>query len=81
MCVCTRAFGYFSGIVKYAGKDENTNLVAEINSLLDEFLTRDRCVILAVLPANVHFSNSEIMQRALDVDPSTRRIIPVVGVF
>ena len=54
-------------------------MATDIDNLLDTFLKNDRCIILAVMPANVHFSNTEIMQRALEVDPSTRRIIPVVS--
>ena len=66
------------GIVKFAGKNQETTLAADIDNLLDDFLQNDRCVILAVMPANMHFSNTEIMPRALKVDPSTQRIIPVI---
>ena len=35
-------------------------------------------MILAVLPANVDFHNSQIMAEALKVDPATKRTIPVL---
>jgi hypothetical protein len=42
------------------------------------YLRNDRCIILAVIPANVDFHNSQILQMALKVDPETRRTIPVI---
>ena len=37
-----------------------------------------RCVILAVLPANVDFHNSQILAEAKKVDAETKRTIPVL---
>ena len=80
-CPYWLSFYRFPGIVKFAGKGEKATLANDIDDVLEDFLKNDRCVILAVMPANVHFSNTEIMPRALKVDPSTRRIIPVVSSF
>ena len=66
------------GIVRSHGKGESETLSADIQALLREYLTKKRCVILAVLPANVDFHNSQIMAEALKVDPETRRTIPVL---
>jgi GTP-binding protein EngB required for normal cell division len=67
------------GIMKFdVEKDKGSTLIKDIDDLLEIFLNNERCIILAVIPANVHFSNTEIMARAKKVDPSTKRIIPVI---
>jgi GTPase SAR1 family protein len=66
------------GIVRSHGKDESASLSDDIQSLLADYLKNPRCVILAVLPANVDFHNSQIMAEALKVDPATKRTIPVL---
>ena len=42
-------------------------------------MKNNRCVILAVLPANVDFHNSQTMTVALKVDPDANRTIPVLA--
>lgn len=66
------------GIVRSRGKGECETLSQDIQSLLSDYLNNSRCVILAVLPSNVDFHNSEIMAEALKVDPETSRTIPVL---
>eukprot|EP00980_Cylindrotheca_fusiformis_P013650 scaffold3514_cov58-Cylindrotheca_fusiformis.AAC.1 len=66
------------GIVRSHGKGESASLSDDIQSLLTDYLQNPRCVILAVLPANVDFHNSQIMAEALKVDPETKRTIPVL---
>ncbi|CAJ1965009.1 unnamed protein product [Cylindrotheca closterium] len=66
------------GIVRSHGKGESAGLSQDIEALLSDYLTNPRCVILAVLPANVDFHNSQIMAEALKVDPDTKRTIPVL---
>jgi interferon-induced GTP-binding protein Mx1 len=66
------------GIVRSRGRDESVTLSGDIQSLLADYLKNNRCVILAVLPANVDFHNSQIMAEALKVDPDTKRTIPVL---
>ena len=66
------------GIVRSIGKDETASLITDINLLINSFLINDRCVILAVVPANVDFHNSQILADAEKVDPSTSRTIPVI---
>lgn len=60
------------------GKDESEGLIAAIRQLIQEFLKNERCVILAVVPANVDFHNSQILQDAKAEDPTTRRTLPVI---
>ncbi|KAL7560235.1 hypothetical protein ACA910_022544 [Epithemia clementina (nom. ined.)] len=66
------------GIVRSTGKGESASLSPEIQALINDYLNNDRCVILAVHPANVDFHNSQIMQDAKKVDPQTRRTLPVI---
>jgi GTPase SAR1 family protein len=66
------------GIARSHGKGESASLPEDIQSLLVDYLKNPRCVILAILPANVDFHNSQIMAEALNVDPETKRTIPVL---
>jgi interferon-induced GTP-binding protein Mx1 len=66
------------GMVRSHGKDESDTLGEEIQALLNDYLHNSRCVILAVLPANVDFHNSQILAEARKVDKETKRTIPVL---
>jgi GTPase SAR1 family protein len=66
------------GIVRVAGRGESDSIIDDINLLIKEYLENPRCVILAVVPANVDFHNSSIMAYVKEYDPSTRRTIPVI---
>jgi hypothetical protein len=46
------------GIVRSIGKNESKDLIDDINNLIADFLRNERCVILAIVPANVDFHNS-----------------------
>jgi hypothetical protein len=66
------------GIVRTAGKQESATLAYDIQCLMNDYLKNTRCVILAVLPSNVDFHNSQILADARKVDPGTNRTIPVL---
>jgi interferon-induced GTP-binding protein Mx1 len=66
------------GIVRTAGKQESVTLAYDIQCLMNDYLKNTRCVILAVLPSNVDFHNSQILADARKVDPGTNRTIPVL---
>lgn len=66
------------GIVRTTGKSESATLSEDIHRLMKEYLENPRCVILAVLPCNVDFHNSQILAEARKVDPDTKRTIPVL---
>jgi len=66
------------GIVRSLGKDDAPSLIEDIKSLTSDYLTNKRCVVLAVIPANVDFHFCSIMQDAKVHDPTTRRTIPVI---
>lgn len=66
------------GIVRSRGDKEGETIVEDIDALMKDYLSNKRCVILAVVPANVDFHNSQIMADAKRVDPETTRTIPVI---
>ena len=66
------------GIVRTLGTDDDEDLVQDIKTLIDDYITNERCVVLAVVPANVDFHNSQILADAKTHDPTTRRTIPVI---
>ncbi|KAK3247800.1 hypothetical protein CYMTET_42715 [Cymbomonas tetramitiformis] len=66
------------GIVRFTGDKESKTLGEDIKALINDYLINERCVILAVVPANVDFHNSEIMADAKKVDPTTQRTMPVI---
>eukprot|EP00804_Cyclotella_cryptica_P029618 CCRYP_019043-RA/>CCRYP_019043-RA protein AED:0.03 eAED:-0.02 QI:0/0/0/1/1/1/3/0/737 len=66
------------GIVRTTGKSESATLAEDIHALMNDYLENPRCVILAVLPCNVDFHNSQILAEARKVDPDTKRTIPVL---
>lgn len=66
------------GLVRTVSKNERTELIDEIRSLINDYLRNERCIILAIVPANVDFHNSQILADAKTVDPDTRRTIPVI---
>jgi GTPase SAR1 family protein len=66
------------GIVRVAGRGESESIIEDIDLLIKEYLENPRCVILAVVPANVDFHNSSIMAYVKEYDPATRRTIPVI---
>jgi GTPase SAR1 family protein len=66
------------GIVRAVGAAEDKCIIDDIQNLLRSFLENPRCILLVVIPANVDFHNSQILQDALNVDPETRRTIPVI---
>jgi GTP-binding protein EngB required for normal cell division len=66
------------GLARSRGEEETESLIPDIQALVEEYLKNPRCIILAVVPANVDFHNSQIMAEAKRVDPETQRTIPVI---
>ena len=66
------------GLVYTKAEHEDVHMIRDIQSLLDEHLSNPRCILLAVVPANVDFHNSTVMAEALKRDKSTERTIPVI---
>jgi GTPase SAR1 family protein len=66
------------GLVQATGKGESEAVIPQINRLISDYIKNERCVILAVQPANVDFHNSKSLALALTVDPTRERTIPVI---
>ena len=66
------------GLVRTVSKNEKAELIGEIRNLINDYLRNERCIILAIVPANVDFHNSQILADAKKVDPDTNRTIPVI---
>lgn len=66
------------GFVRSIGKGEDASIVEDIRALCDEYLENKRCIVIAIIPANVDFHNVQIMADARKVDPETKRTIPVI---
>jgi hypothetical protein len=67
-----------SGMVRTTEKGKSVTLGEDIKELTDTYLKNSRYVILAVVPANVDFHNSQTMAEAGKIDPITERTIPVI---
>lgn len=89
VCVAVQGPAYYSateltvidlpGIMRSkAGIHESNSLRTEIANLQIEYLCVERCIIVAVHPANVDWHNAQITADALLVDPETRRTIVVL---
>ena len=46
------------GIVRAVGKNDDPRVVKDIKIMIDEYLINERCIIFAIVPANVEFHNS-----------------------
>lgn len=66
------------GLVRTKAHDESDDLITEVDALTETYLRNPRCLILAVLPANVDFHNSQILAAARKVDPKGMRTLPVL---
>ena len=66
------------GFVLSTADSESKSLSQEIDSMIDSYLQNDRCIILAVVPANANFRNNQILAKAQLVDPEMKRTIPVI---
>ena len=66
------------GLVRTVSKNEKDEMIVEIRNLINDYLRNERCIILAIVPANVDFHNCQILADAKAVDPDTERTIPVI---
>jgi GTPase SAR1 family protein len=66
------------GMVRIRAADEGLSLVQDVDTLLHSYLKNPRSIILAVIPANVDFHNSQILNLVQSVDPDCKRTIPVL---
>lgn len=66
------------GIVRTVTTGQRSQVIAEVDQLIDEYLTQDRTIILAVIPANQDIATVDILERARLVDPTGERTLGVL---
>merc|ERR1711971_106309 len=66
------------GMTKIAVGDQPTDIGAQINDMIMQFICRDTCLILAVTPANQDLATSDALQMARQADPEGHRTIGVL---
>eukprot|EP00401_Gymnodinium_catenatum_P037982 CAMPEP_0117510834 /NCGR_PEP_ID=MMETSP0784-20121206/28194_1 /TAXON_ID=39447 /ORGANISM="" /LENGTH=707 /DNA_ID=CAMNT_0005306483 /DNA_START=350 /DNA_END=2473 /DNA_ORIENTATION=- len=66
------------GLVSACGKDESSNLIADVRALIHTHMQSTRTVILCVLPANNDFHNSAILTMAKGCDPKGIRTLGII---
>lgn len=66
------------GLTKIPVGDQPSDIEKQIRNLVQDYISKPNCVILAVSPANVDLANSESLKLARSVDPQGRRTIGVL---
>ena len=58
--------------------NNDSNLLKEVQQVMKEYFSNERCLLLVVLSAAVNIHNSKVLSMAQSVDPYTTRTIPVL---
>jgi len=66
------------GIVHSVGKNENQNLIKDINELIESYISNPRCIILAIIPCNVDYHTAKVIDYIKEFDKETNRTIAVL---
>lgn len=66
------------GLTKIPVGDQPSDIEKQIRGLVQEYISKENCVILSVSAANVDLANSESLKLARQVDPQGRRTIGVL---
>ncbi|XP_077986536.1 dynamin-1-like isoform X2 [Glandiceps talaboti] len=66
------------GMTKVPVGDQPHDIEQQIRSMLNEFIVKANCLILAVTPANTDLANSDALKLAKEVDPQGLRTIGVI---
>lgn len=66
------------GIVRTAVTGQSQGVITEVNGLIESYLSSERTIILAIVPANQDVATVDILERAKKVDPSGQRTIGVL---
>jgi interferon-induced GTP-binding protein Mx len=61
------------GIVRTTTSGQSSNVMAQVNTLVEKYLLQERTIILAVVPANQDVATVDILERAKRVDPEGNR--------
>ncbi|XP_019735171.1 dynamin-1a isoform X8 [Hippocampus comes] len=66
------------GMTKVPVGDQPADIETQIRDMLQQFVTKDNCLMLAVSPANSDLANSDALKIAKEVDPQGMRTIGVI---
>ncbi|KAM9324777.1 dynamin-3 [Gastrophryne carolinensis] len=66
------------GITKVPVGDQPADIESQIRDMIIQFISRDSCLILAVIPANTDLANSDALKLSREVDPQGLRTIGVI---
>nr|CAG4648510.1 EOG090X01UE [Polyphemus pediculus] len=66
------------GLTKIPVGDQPVDIEAQIRDMINQFITKETCLILAVTPANVDLATSDALMLAKSVDPDGLRTIGVI---
>jgi interferon-induced GTP-binding protein Mx len=69
------------GIVRTTTSGQSSNVMAQVNALVEKYLLQERTIILAVVPANQDVATVDILERAKRVDPEGNRYNPYIKCF
>jgi len=66
------------GIVRTATAGQDMSVITQVGETIERYLSQDRTIILAIVPANQDVATVDILERALRVDPTGARTIGVL---
>mmetsp|Transcript_18992 Transcript_18992/g.31134 ORF Transcript_18992/g.31134 Transcript_18992/m.31134 type:complete len:1083 (-) Transcript_18992:172-3420(-) len=66
------------GLTKVPVGDQPPDIELQIRSMINSFISRPNCIILAVTAANTDIANSDALQLAKAVDPAGERTVGVI---
>jgi len=66
------------GLTKLAVGDQPVDIESQIRDMINQFITKETCLILAVTPANTDLATSDALNLAKSVDPDGLRTIGVL---
>lgn len=66
------------GLTKVPIGDQPVDIENQIKSMINQFIKKETCLILAVTPANTDLANSDALKLAKEVDPQGARTIGVI---
>lgn len=66
------------GMTKVPVGDQPADIEAQIKGMIQQFVSKDNCLILAVSPANTDLANSDALKIAKEFDPQGARTIGVI---
>jgi len=66
------------GIVRTVTIGQGSQIITDVDCLINEYLKQDRTIILAVIPANQDIATVDILERARLVDPMGERTLGVL---